>query len=592
LIYASGSMLKRVAIAAALAACVLGGPALGAQGPSQLGLEELFTEYWGWRLAEYPELATVYGYNDHNDRWTDMSRAARDRRRAARDEFLQKTLYFAPGTLNDSQKLSAALLEYQLRTAIEAEPYLDLIQTTSQADGFHNDVFETIDAMPARSVKDYENIIARLRRVPALVDQNIDLLREQMTAGLTQPAIVVTLTLDQVHAQTQPAAADSALLDAFTHFPAAIAPAEQMRLTREATAAYAQAFQPAWRKAESFLRDTYLPKARPQIALTSLPDGKRIYDILIHNFTTTRMTAEQVHQIGVEEVARIEREMQALVQQSGFKGSLRDFERDLSTRPGATFASKDEMLAYARDVAARVQPQLPRLFKQLPRIPFGIRPITPDREAATASNYSRGTPDGTRQAWFNMNTYKPQEQVRYRIEALVLHETIPGHHLQISTALELKGLPEFRKAFGAAAYTEGWGLYAESLGSELGTVYREPATKFGQLTSERFRAVRLVVDTGIHALGWSRQQALDYFAQHVPSESPAEIDRYIARPGQALAYKLGELRIKELRRRAERELGRRFDVREFHDAVLRNGILPLDLLDTQVNAAIASARTP
>jgi uncharacterized protein (DUF885 family) len=563
-----------------------------AQGPSQLGLEELFSEYWGWRLAEYPELATVYGYNDHNDRWTDVSKAARDRRRAAREEFLQKTLYFAPGTLNDSQKLSAAILEYQLRTAIEAEPYLDLIQTASQADGFHNDVFETIDAMPARTVKDYENIITRLRKVPALVDQQLDLLREQMAAGLTQPAIVVNLTLDQIHAQGQPAALDSPLLDKFTHFPETIAAADRERLTREATTVYAQAFQPAWRKAESFLRDTYLPKARPQIALSSLPNGSRIYDILIHDFTTTRMTAAEVHQIGLQEVARIENEMQALVRQSGFKGSVQEYETSLRTGRGATFASKEEMLAYARDVAARIEPQLPRLFKHIPRIPFGIRAITPDREAATASNYSRGTADGSRQAWFNMNTFKPQEQVKYRIEALVLHETIPGHHLQISTALELKGLPEFRKAFTASAYTEGWGLYAESLGSELGTVYREPSTKFGQLTSERFRAVRLVVDTGIHALGWSRQQALDYFTQHVPSESPAEIDRYIARPGQALAYKLGELRIKALRRRAERELGARFDVRDFHDAVLRNGVLPLDLLETQVNASIASARTP
>jgi len=254
------------------------------------------------------------------------------------------------------------------------------------------------------------------------------------------------------------------------------------------------------------------------------------------------------------------------------------------------FTSKEEMLTYARDVAMRVQPELPRLFKRLPRIPLGIRPISPDREAATASNYSRGTPDASRPGWFNMNTYKPQEQVKYRIEALVLHETIPGHHLQISTAIELEALPEFRKAFSAAAYTEGWGLYAESLGPELGSVYLDPTTKFGQLASERFRAVRLVVDTGIHSLGWSRDKAREYFAQHVPGESIAEVDRYIARPGQALAYKLGELRIKDLRHRAERELGNRFDIREFHDAVLRNGILPLDLLEREVTGAMASAK--
>jgi uncharacterized protein (DUF885 family) len=362
--------------------------------------------------------------------------------------------------------------------------------------------------------------------------------------------------------------------------------ADRQRLTREATEAYTTAFQPAWRKIETFLRDTYLPKARPQVALTSQPNGKAAYDSLIHYYTTTRMTAEQVHQLGEQEVARIEREMESVARQAGFSGSVADFEKQLATRPGGTFTSKEEMLTYARDVAMRVYPELPRLFRRLPRMPVGVRPITPDREAATASNYSRGTPDGSRPGWFNMNTYKPQEQVKYRVEALVLHETIPGHHLQIATQMELENLPEFRKAFIASGFTEGWGLYAESLGSELGSVYLEPSTKFGQLASERFRAVRLVVDTGIHALGWSRDQALTYFRQHSPGESTAEIDRYIARPGQALAYKLGELKIKELRRRAERELGSRFDVRDFHDAVLRNGTLPLDLLDTQVSAAM------
>jgi uncharacterized protein (DUF885 family) len=561
-----------------------------AQGPSQLGLEELFSEYWGWRLAEFPELATQMGRNINNDRWTDMSKAARDKRRAAREEFLQKTLYFAPGTLNEPQKLSAALLEYRLRTILEAEPYLDVVETVSQQAGFHNDVFETIAAMPTRTVADYENIVARLRKLPTLVDQHIELLREEIGQGLTQPPVVVNLMLDQIRAQVKPAAADSPLLDAFKRFPSTVGDADRRRLTHEATDAYTTAFQPAWRKAEAFLHDTYLPKARPSTAFTSLPHGKEGYDILVHNFTTTRMTAGQIHQLGVQEVARIEGAMAAVARQAGFTGTVAEFEQQLRSRPGATFTSKDEMLTYARDVAMRVEPELPRLFKRLPRIPFGVRPIPDDREASTASNYSRGTPDGSRPGWFNMNTYRPQEQVKYKIEALVLHETVPGHHLQIATQLELTDLPDFRRAYTASAFTEGWGLYAESLGPELGSVYRDPATKFGQLASERFRAVRLVLDTGLHALGWSREQALDYFRQHVPSESPAEVDRYIAWPGQALAYKLGELKIKELRRRAERELGPRFDVREFHDAVLRNGVLPLDLLETQVVSALGLKR--
>jgi uncharacterized protein (DUF885 family) len=583
----NGRLVQVVGVAALAATVSIG---VLAQGPSQLGLEEVFADYWGWRLADSPELATFMGRTDYNDRWTDLSRAARDKRRAEQQEYLQKALYFAPGTLNASQKLSVALLEYELRDDLDNDPYLEVIQTVSQSDGFHNDIFETIDAMPSRSVKDYENIVTRMRRVPTLVDQTIELLREQIAAGQTQPATVVTMMLDQMEAQSRPAAADSPLLDALKRFPATVPAADRERLKREATDAYTNAFVPAWRKAQMFLRTEYMPKARSQTAVTSMAKGKDAYAALIHHFTTTHMSAEQIHQLGLQEVQRIEGEMEKIARQSGFSGSVADFEKQLASRPGMKFTSKEEMLTYARDVAMRVQPELPRLFKRLPRIPLGIRPISTDREAATASNYSRGTPDASRPGWFNMNTYKPQEQVKYRVEALVLHETIPGHHLQISTAIELEALPEFRKAFSAAAYTEGWGLYAESLGPELGSVYLDPTTKFGQLASERFRAVRLVVDTGIHSLGWSRDKAREYFAQHVPGESIAEVDRYIARPGQALAYKLGELRIKDLRRRAERELGNRFDIREFHDAVLRNGILPLDLLEREVTGAMASAK--
>jgi len=347
---------------------------------------------------------------------------------------------------------------------------------------------------------------------------------------------------------------------------------------------------PSWKRLESFLRDTYRPKARPQIGLSSLSGGAAGYATLIRFYTTTDLSAERIHEIGLQEVARISKDMEQLARADGFAGSVADYERQLAERPGMKFTSKDEMVAYAREVAARVQPELPRLFRLMPRMKYDVRPIPPDREASSASNYTVGTADGLRPAWFNMNTYRPQEQVKYRTEALVLHETVPGHHLQIALEREIEGLPEFRRAFNAAAFSEGWGLYAESLGSELGTVYREPSTRFGQLASEQFRAVRLVVDTGIHALGWSRERAREYFQQHVPSQSVAEVDRYIARPGQALAYKLGELRIRDLRRRAQQELGPKFDIRDFHDAVLRNGRIPLDALDLQVTDYIQSAK--
>jgi uncharacterized protein (DUF885 family) len=558
-------------------------------GPSSQTLAQLTGDYWEWRLAVQPELATRVGRSDHNDHWRDLSKRARDHQRTDREEFLQKAMYLSPGNLNPTDLVTSLLMEHELRTQLEAQDYLNLVQLVSQSDGVHNEVFNVIDQMPSRTVKDYENILTRLRALPSLINQAIELMREQLAAGLAQPVVVVDLMLDQVTAQSRPAASESPLLAAFRRFPNEIPFGEQERLRAQAYAAYDQHFVASWKRLETFLRDTYRPQARPQTALTSLKDGRAAYAALIHAYTTTRMTAEQVHQLGLQEVARIEKEMERLARADGFAGPVTEYEKQLGQRPGMRFASQAEMIQYARQVLARLQPAMPKLFLHVPKMAVDVRPIPADREASTASNYTAGTADGTRPAWFNMNTYRPTEQVKYRTEALVLHETVPGHHLQVGLARELQGLPEFRKVFTAAAFSEGWGLYAESLGSELG-VYADPTTKFGQLASEQFRAVRLVVDTGLHAMGWSRDRAREYFAVHVPGQSLAEIDRYIARPGQALAYKLGELKIKELRVRAEKALGPRFDIRQFHDVVLRNGTLPLDLLDEQVNAYIAEAR--
>jgi len=556
-----------------------------AVGVSSAGLRQTSANYWQWRLAESPELATRVGRIEHNDRWRDWSKAARAR--VAREEFLQQVLYVGVGNLTASEHLSANLLEYELRTALEVGPYVDLVERVSQSDGLHNEVFGVVDQMPARTVRDYENIIARLRALPTYIDQSIELIREQLAAGHGQPAIVVNLMIDQVVAQGSASADESPLLSAFRTFPTEIATVDQNRLRAEARSAYEQQFGPSWKRLEAFLRDTYLKQARPQVGLGTMPDGARAYASLIRNYTTTRMAASDIHQLGLTEVARIEREMASVLRAAGFTGTVSEFEQRLGSDPATAFSTQDEMLRYARDVLARVEPQIPRLFRRTPRMTVGVRPIPADREASTASNYTAGTADGSRPGWFNMNTYKPTEQSRYTVEALVLHETVPGHHLQVGLSRELDGLPEFRTMFRASAFSEGWALYAESLGSELG-VYREPATRFGQLASERFRAVRLVVDTGLHAMGWSRDRAREYFQQHAPAQSLAEVDRYIARPGQALAYKLGELEFKRLRKKAEQALGARFDVRDFHDAVLRNGALPLDLLEPQVDAYIAA----
>ena len=562
-------------------------PAVGA---SMDSLRSLFGTYWEWKLATQPELATRVGRTEFNDRWRDLSKRARDVARERRREFQQELIYISTGNLTNADRLSAHVLQWELKNGLQMEAYTDLVSGVSQQSGLHTDVFSTIDQMPARTLRDYENIVARLNAVPVFIDQYIALLREQIAARRTQPQVVVDLVLEQVAAQRRMTAAETPLLAAFQQFPGEIRSADQKRLLSAATTAYEQKFVPSWTRLETFLRGTYRRSARTRIAVTSLPRGRALYDAAVRFHTTTSMTPEQIHRLGLNEVARIEREMEKVARADGFAGSVAEYEAHLGNRSGMRFSTQRELIDYARDILARVQPTLPRLFKRLPKMTVSIRPIPPDREASTASNYEAGTADGSRPAWFNMNTYRPQQQFKYDIEALVLHEAVPGHHLQTAIAREVENLPEFRRVFTTTAFGEGWALYAESLGFELGVVYRDPPSRFGQLANEQFRAVRLVVDTGMHVMGWSRERARTYFKMHVPAQSLAEIDRYIAWPGQALAYKVGQLRIQELRQRAEKELGPRFDVRDFHDVVLRNGRLPLDLLDEQVTEYIKATR--
>jgi uncharacterized protein (DUF885 family) len=335
------------------------------------------------------------------------------------------------------------------------------------------------------------------------------------------------------------------------------------------------------------MQTTYLSHVRPSIGISSLPNGKQDYAILIRRLTTTNATPEEIHRTGLSEVDRIEAEMLAIARQTGFQGSVSELEVKLANDPEQKFHSKDEMLMYCRNAAKIIEPQLPNQFKHIPLLLYGIRAIPEDREQATASNAQPPAPDGSVPGWFNLQAFEPEKQVRYDKEALVLHEAVPGHIFQNSLARAQKGLPEFRKFYWNSAYGEGWALYAESLGSELG-VYRDPYNRFGQLASERFRAARLVIDTGIHAMGWTREQAQEYLRAYAPTMTLAEVDRYISWPGQALAYKMGQLKIMELRHRAEKEMGPKFDVRDFHDVVLREGSLPLEMLEQQVGKYIAA----
>ncbi len=546
-------------------------------------LHQIFAEYFEDQLRSYPESATSLGRTEYNDRWTDWSPDARDARREKLLEYEGRASGIATDSLSPRDSLSQALLLFEIRDSLQGEEISTYLTGLNQLFGPHTRIYLTVRNMPARTMADYENILRRLEAVGTYIDQQIVVYREAMDARLRQPRLVIDLIMKQLDAQAAQSADETALLAAFRKFPDTFLESDKQRLLGTATAAYNESFLPAWKKFRGFLAEDYLPAVRPEIGVTTLEDGPERYASLIRHFTTTDFTAKQIHELGLLEVERIEKEMLAITREIGFEGDLAEFEKQLRANPEQRFTSKEDMLVYCRNIAKLVDPEMPRFFARLPRAPVGIRPIAADREAETPSNYDSPAADGSRAGWFNLQAYKPEEEIKFDKAALVLHETNPGHHLQIALQLELEGLPEFRKVFHSTAYIEGWALYAESLGVEMG-VYPDAVSRFGKLESERFRARRLVVDTGLHAFGWTRERAVEYLGDS------AEIDRYISWPGQALAYKIGELKIKELRGRAEKELGDDFDIREFHDVVLRNGALPLQLLEEQVATYIGEAK--
>ncbi len=554
-------------------------------------LQRLFDSYSQRQAREFPEEATFQGRHEFDHLWTDQSKVARQHRREEDEEDLARAHGFDHTDLPAQDRLSLRVFEYMLATEVEGQAlgagYLGLVQ--QQGGRIHTAPFLVIDAMPSRTVSDYQNIISRLNGIPSLIDQQLARLQEAINAGLMQPRLVVDLTAAQVERQFQMDAAHTPLLAAFRRFPDTIPVADRQRLSAEARTAYETKFVPAWKRLHQFLITSYAAKCRPALAATSLPNGRTLYAYYTRRMTTTSMTPEEIHKLGLAEVARLEKEMQAVAAESGFHGSLADFDKFLASRPDQHFTSKEEMLIDCRDIVKRIEPELPRLFTNLPRLIYGIRAIPADREASTATNAQFPSTDGSRPGWVNLNTYRPERQNRFDKEDLMLHEAVPGHVYQGSVQVQLANLPDFRRHYGNSAYAEGWALYAESLGPELG-MYRTPYTRYGGLVGEQFRAVRLVLDTGIHSFGWSREKAMVYFKEHAPSQSPAEVDRYIAWPGQALAYKIGQLKFVELRRRAEKELGPKFDVREFHDVVLRNGSLPLAILEDVVSAYIAGRK--
>ena len=555
-------------------------------------LHALFKEEWEYTLREHPTFASSLGDRRYNDRWPDMSLAAIERRHQHDREVLGKLAAIPFAELSEADKLNYTLFKKDYETDIEGHKFRFYLLALNQRGGIQT-ANELADSLRFQTVKDYEDWVARLKGLPPYVEQTTALLREGIHAGIVHPKVIMQRVPAQIAAQIVDDPTKSLFFKPFTRFPDALPEAERERVVREATRAIADLVVPAYRKLNQFFTEEYLPACLDKVGIWQFPNGKEMYAFAARRYTTTNRTPEEIHRIGQDEVRRIRAEMERIIQQVGFKGTFPEFLHFLRTDPQFYYRTPEELLAGYRAVAKQIDPTLVKVFGKLPRMPYGVEPIPANIAPGTTTAYYRQpAADGSRAGTYFVNLYRPEVRPKYEMEVLSIHEAVPGHHLQIALAMELGELPEFRRYGGFTAFVEGWGLYSESLGDELG-FYKDPYSKFGQLTYEMWRAVRLVVDTGMHALGWTREQAIEFFkanAAKTELDIVNEIDRYIAWPGQALAYKMGELKIKELRARAARELGERFDVKEFHEVVLGSGAVPLDVLEANVNAWISQTK--
>ena len=554
---------------------------IGTQVDAADRLNELMRKYWEWQLREFPELSTWTGDNRYNDRFTDLSQIAIESRKVDEQRMLDEARRIDPSQLSGQDRLSHALLVWELNLAVEAQQFPP-VMILNQIWGPQLMFPQLVSVAPFVTLHDYENYFHRLAGFPLYIDQAIGLLRFGVELGWVQPSLPLRGVHDQIEGQLDPDIEQNALYKPFLNMPEEIPEAAREQMRSRARAYIADGVFPAMVKLRDFLTETYLPAGNRSIAASTLPDGGDYYMHCVREYTTTGLAPADVHQIGIQEVARIRAEMDSVFQETGFKGSLAEFGAFLRTDPRFYFTRAEDLVTAYRDIAKRADAELPKLFSELPRTPYGVRPF-PDYEAPnqTTAQYYPGASDGSRAGYFLVNTYRLDMRPTFEMEALTLHEAVPGHHLQISRAQELSHLPDFRRNGSYTAYIEGWALYAESLGSSIG-FYTDPYSKFGRLTYEMWRACRLVVDTGMHLFGWTRQEAIDYLQENTAKteqDIAVEVDRYIVWPGQALAYKIGELKIKELREKAKRELGSRFDIRRFHNALLDNGPLPLDILE-------------
>jgi uncharacterized protein (DUF885 family) len=576
-----------------------------AQSDAAKHFRKYLSEDWKKWMQEYPEMATAVGFPGQNRRWKDESQAGFDARVSHLQESLTAIKRIDRATLPAREQLNYDLYRELLETSVEGLPYGDdplpfrnvvpgnRWMPLTQMGGIQQDAAGTLASAPKEKVSDYEDILARLEALPLGVNQNLEMLRDGLKRGYTPPKITMRDVPQQIADLIPGEPLKSALLEPFTEFPSSISAADQARLRERATKIYGGAIVPAFQKLREYLVSTYIPACRETIAATALPNGTAAYAFHVRWQTTTKLAPAQIHEIGLSEVGRIRGEMNKVIQSAGFKGSFKQFTDFLRSDPRFYYDQADELVNGYRVIAKRIDPELAHEFGKLPRLPYGVLPV-PDFKAPsqTTGYYQDGAPEVGRPGYYFVNTYNLKARPKWEMEALTLHESVPGHHLQGSLAQELEDVPEFRKHVGYSAFVEGWALYCESLGEEVG-LYKDSYSKFGQLSYEMWRAVRLVVDTGMHSQGWTRQQAIDFFRENTGKTDQdiiVEVDRYIVWPGQALAYKLGQMKIRELRTMAEKTTGNSFDVRAFHDAVLEQGAVPLDLLEAHMNQWMESGR--
>lgn len=555
---------------------------------------QLLTDHWDFQMQAEPLWATLTGDNRFNNLLPRVAPADMANRLEADRAFYRRLGEIDRSALPAHEHLNYDIFKRVLQDSIHESEFGAYYLPISKTAGFHLEFPELFQFVPLETVQDYENYISRLEAFYQMASEYISLMREGLRRGFSPARASLEGIEPALNSQVVGAPQDSPLFQPFTRFPSGFSAADQDRLATAGGTAIMSSVVSGYRELSHFIQEEYLPAARSEIGAATLPDGQAFYAHRIRMFTSLELSAEAVHATGLAEVERIRAEMLALIAKTGFKGDLKAFIEFLRTDPRFYAPNGEALLAHTALVLKRMDGELPRLFKTLPRMPYGIRAI-PDHSAPgnTTAYYFPPAGDGARAGTYYVNLYDLPSRPLYEIEALSLHEAVPGHHLQIALQQELDGLPNFRRFGGFTAFVEGWALYAERLGLEVG-FYQDPYSDFGRLSYEMWRACRLVVDTGMHALGWTRQQAIDFMAANTSStllNITNEVDRYIAWPGQALAYKIGELKIRELRRRAEKELGARFNLREFHDLVLGSGALPLALLETMVDQWITTQPT-